>query len=55
MDFLHKCSLDCPNNSIRALGLVLLYLDLDDVHLYRRLVQGKSIAPLEATYAKNIF
>lgn len=42
MDFLHKRSLDCPNNSIRAMGLVLLYFDLDDVQLHRRLVQGKS-------------
>ena len=44
MDFLHKCSLDCPNNSIRPMGLVLLYFDLDDVHLHRRLVQGKRTA-----------
>ena len=43
MDFLQKCSLDCPNNSICAMGLVLLYLDLDDVQLHRGFLQGEFI------------
>lgn len=34
MDFLQKRTLDCPDNSIRAMGMVLLYLDLDDVQLH---------------------
>ena len=34
MDFVQKRTLDCPDNSIRSLGMVLLYFDLDDVHLH---------------------
>ena len=45
MDFLQKRSLDCPNNSICAMGLVLLYLNLDDVQLHRRFIQGELITP----------
>ena len=53
MDFLQKRSLDCPNNSIRTMGVVLLYSNLDDVQLHRRLVQGKSL--LTATRAMKYF
>lgn len=34
MDFLQKRTLDRPNISIRVMGLVLLYLNLDDVHIH---------------------
>ena len=34
MDFLQKRALDSPYYSIRAMGLVVLYLDLNDVHLH---------------------
>lgn len=34
MDFLHERTLDCPDNCIRAMGLVLLYLDIDDLQLH---------------------
>ena len=45
MDFLPKRALDRPYNSICAMGLVFLYLDLDDVQLHRGLIQGKSFVP----------
>ena len=38
MDFLSKRALDRPYNSIRAMGLVFLYPDLDDVHLHGGLI-----------------
>ena len=34
MDFLQKRALDSPYNSIRSMGLVVLYLDFNDVHLH---------------------
>ena len=34
MDFLPKRALDRAYNSIRAMGLVFLYLDLDDIHVH---------------------
>ena len=34
MDHLQKRTLDCPDYSIRTMGVVLLYLDFDDVHVH---------------------
>ena len=34
MDHIQKRTLDCPDYSIRAMGVVLLYLDIDDVHVH---------------------
>ena len=41
MDFLQERALDCPDYSIRTMGVVILYVDPDDIHIHRRLVQGK--------------
>ena len=41
MDFLQERSLDSPDNSVRAMGVVILYTDPNDIHIHRRLVQGR--------------
>ena len=38
MDYLQNCALDCTDHCICILGLVFLYVNLDDLHLYRRLL-----------------
>ena len=40
MDYLQDRTLDRAYNSIRILGLVILYTYPNDIHLYRRLLQG---------------
>ena len=43
MDLLQKRALDCSDNSIGAMGLVLLYTNIDDLQLHRGLLQGQLI------------
>lgn len=40
MDFVQDRPLDRADYRIFAMGMVFLYFDLDDLHLYRRLLQG---------------